>query len=112
VADYDALRNALKDASNAQEIRVVLIKSDGTVDISLSTLGDALLDNVKGAWRLGVKDLTVDADEILDIASGAEFAVKDLTVNGRMRVKGVLDVYGDLDVAGRLDVIGEVNVGV
>jgi len=73
---------------------------------------EKLLDDAKGAWRLGVKDLTVDADEILDVASGAEFAVKDLTISGRMRVKGVLDVYGDLDVVGRLDVIGEVNVGV
>jgi len=70
------------------------------------------LDDVKGAYRLGVKDLTVDSDEILDIPSGVEFAVNNLTINGRMRVKGTLDIYGDLDVIGKLDVIGEVNVGV
>lgn len=82
------------------------------LDITLSALRTALLDNVKGAWRLGVKDLTVKSDEALNIASGEEFAVNNLTVNGRVRVKGVLDVYGDLDVSGRLDILGEVNVGV
>jgi len=73
---------------------------------------EELADNVKGAWRLGVKNLAVRASEILDIPSGEEFAVNNLKINGRMRVKGTLDVYGDLNVVGKLDVIGEVNVGV
>mgnify|MGYP000067657954 CR=1 FL=1 len=42
MTDYDAIRNALKDASNNQEIRVILIQADGTVDLTLEGLRDAL----------------------------------------------------------------------
>jgi len=63
-------------------------------------------------WRLIVEDLTINSDEVFNVASGVEFAVNNLTINGRIRVKGILDVYGDLDVVSRLDVIGEINVGV
>jgi len=90
----------------------VLEELQTKLDVTLSAFRDALLDDVKGAWRLGVEDLTVNSDEILNIASGEELAVNNLTIEGRMTVKGVLDAYGDLDVVGELDVIGEVNVGV
>jgi hypothetical protein len=70
------------------------------------------LNDVKGAWRLGVKSLTVESDEILSVASGIEVSFLDVVIYGRMTVKGVMDVYEDLDVASELDVIGEVNVGV
>jgi len=107
MALYSAFKKALEAVG-------VLKKEDfdGKLDITLSAHRDALLDNVKGAWRLGVEDLTVESDEILDIASGEEFAVNNLMISGRLRVKGVLDAYGDLDVVGELDVIGEINVGV
>jgi len=92
--------------------QIFRVDGAGQIKVADTDLLEALIDNVKGAWRLGVKDLTVNSDEILNIASGEEFAVNNLTVNGRMRVKGVLDICGDLDVVGELDVIGEVNVGV
>ncbi len=68
--------------------------------------------DIKGEWCLGVKDLTVESDEKLNIASGEELAVDELTIKGRMRVKGVVDVFKDLNVIGTIDVLGEVNVGV
>ena len=92
--------------------QILRVDKTGKLRVIDTDLLEALLDNVKGAWRLGVKDLAINSDEILNIASGEEFAVNNLTINGRMRVKGVLDVFGDLDVVGELDVIGEVNVGV
>jgi len=92
--------------------QIFRVDGAGQIKVADTDLLEALIDNVKGAWRLGVKDLTVNSDEILNIASGEEFAVNNLTVNGRMRVKGVLDIFGDLDVIGEIDVIGEVNVGV
>jgi len=92
--------------------QIFRVDGAGQIKVADTDLLDALINNVKGAWRLGVKDLIVNSDEILNIASGEEFAVNNLTINGRMRVKGVLDVCGDLDVVGELDVIGEVNVGV
>jgi len=92
--------------------QIFRVDGAGQIKVADTDLLEALIDNVKGAWRLGVKDLTVNSDEILNIASGEEFAVNNLTINGRMRVKGVLDICGDLDVVGEIDVIGEVNVGV
>jgi len=92
--------------------QIFRIDGAGQIKVADTDLLDALINNVKGAWRLGVKDLTVESDETLNIASGEEFAVNNLTINGRLRVKGVLDAYGDLDVVGELDVIGEINVGV
>ena len=68
--------------------------------------------DIKEDWCLGVKDLTVESDEKLNIASGEELAVDELTIKGRMRVKGGLDVFKDLNVIGTIDVLGEVNVGV
>ena len=92
--------------------QVLRMDAAGNLKVADTDLLDAMLNNVKGAWRLGVKDLTVSSGEILCVPSGMEVAFLNLTVYGRMTVKGVLDVYGDLDVVGRLDVIGEVNVGV
>lgn len=92
--------------------QIFRVDGAGQIKVADTDLLEALIDNVKGAWRLGVRDLTVDLGEILNVASGEEFAVNNLTVNGRMRVKGVLDICGDLDVIGEIDVIGEVNVGV
>ena len=92
--------------------QIFRVDGAGQIKVADTDLLEALIDNVKGAWRLGAKDLTVNSDEILNIASGEEFSVNNLTINGRMRVKGVLDICGDLDVIGEIDVIGEVNVGV
>jgi len=112
--DYDKIMEKIKAIIDANEFKVIIIDSAGNIisDISLSALRDALLDDLKGAYRLGAKDLTVDSDEILNVASGVEIGVKNLTIKGRVRVKGILDVFGDLDVIGELDVLGEVNVGV
>jgi len=112
-AEVDRIKNTQDSAGtdhNLWDEFLSPVKSN--LDIALSSLRDALLDNVKGAWRLGVKDLTVETDEKLNIASGEELAVDNLTIKGRMRVKGVLDAFKDLNVIGHLDIIGEVNVGV
>ena len=70
------------------------------------------LDNVKGANRLGVKNLLVGEKEILNVPSGEEVAFDYVVIDGRMRVVGIMDVFDALDVRGRLDVLGRVDVGV
>ena len=64
--------------------------------------------------KVEVFDEVVDENEILNIPSGIETGVNNLTVKGRMRVKGSIDVFGDIDIQGTLDIVGsgEVNLGV
>ena len=92
--------------------QIFRVDGAGQIKVADTDLLDALIDNVKGAWRLGVKALSVALDEILNVPSGIEVAFLNPVIYGRMTVKGVLDAYGDLDVIGQLDVWGEVNVGV
>ena len=89
---------AIKELSKNKDIKVILIDSAGNIisDISLSALRDALLNDVKGAWRLGVKDLTVNSDEIIDIPSGVEVSFNNMDIAGRYSNYGVTRCYGTL----------------
>ena len=82
------------------------------LDIALSALRDALVDDLKRATELAAKDLTINAtDPPIVIASGDEVSVDDLTIEAGARcyVYGVLRVFGENFIKGELNVIGEVN---
>ena len=88
------LIDLLKSLSSAGDLKVIIIDSAGNIisDISLS----ALLDNVKGAWRLGVKDLTVNSDEAVDVPSGIEASFNNMDIAGKYHNYGVTRCYGTL----------------
>ena len=88
----------IKELFEDGKAKILIIDSDGNVisDISLSALRDALLDDVKGAYRLGVKDLTVNSDEIIDVPSGVEVSFNNMDIAGRYSNYGVTRCYGTL----------------
>jgi len=96
--DYDLLKQKILEIINAKDFKVVIIDSAGNVisDIKLSDLRDALLNDIKGAYRLGVKDLTVNSDEIIDVPSGVEISFNNMDVAGRYSNYGVTRCYGTL----------------
>ena len=66
--------------------------------------------------KIEVHGETVANGEMVNIPSGIETVVLNISVDGRVRVKGVLEVVGDIDLGadGMLDIVGdgEVSVGV
>jgi len=57
---------------------------------------EALIDNVKGAWRLGVKDLTVNSDEVIEVPSGIEVSFNNMDIAGKYHNYSVTRCYGTL----------------
>ena len=66
--------------------------------------------------KFEVADETIASSETLAVASLDEASFNNLTVDGRLKVRGMVDVSGDLDIgsAGVIDLIadGEINIGV
>lgn len=66
--------------------------------------------------RFEVLDETVGSSETLAVASLDEVSFNNLTVEGRLKVRGMVDVFGDLTVGanGVIELIGdcELNIGI
>lgn len=94
--DLEALKNALKSVGTDKVLIAVSEDDVGLAkDDTLTTVGDNLL-NIKEQRYLGVLDLTVDSDEMLDIPSGKEVAFKSITLSGKLFVHGVCRIYDNI----------------
>ena len=105
--DYDKIMEKIKAIIDANEFKVITIDSAGNVisDISLSALRDALLDNVKGAYRLGVKDLNLTSDDPeLAVPSGIEVDLANMNLANKYFNYGVTRCHGNcvLKAGGKL----------
>ena len=103
----DQIVEAIRELSKNKEIKVILIDSGGNVvsDISLSALRDALLDDVKGAYRLGVKDLNLTSDDPeLTVPSGIEVDFANVSLANKYFNYGVTRCHGNcvLKAGGKL----------
>ena len=104
---FDYVYNAVKKIIDDLDFKIILIDSAGNVisDISLSALRDALLDNVKGAYRLGVKDLNLTSDDPeLTVASGIEVDFANMSLANKYFNYGVTRCHGNcvLKAGGKL----------
>jgi len=78
---------------------------------TLSAKLDAILDDLKGAYRLGVKDFAVASGEVIFISSGSEVALNNLSIAGVYRNDGLTTVKEALSVTGRLINNGTLEIG-
>ncbi len=107
--DLEALKGALQSVDTDKVLIVVSEDDVGLAkDATLTTVGNNLL-NIKEQRYLGVLDLTINSDEVLDVPSGREVAFKSLTLNGRLFIHGTCRIYSNIFYIGegiRLDVCG------
>jgi len=70
---------------------------DSTISNTAGQMINSLLNDVRGAWRLGILDLTLSqTDPMLSIPSGTEFSVGNLTLANKIDVRGELRCYGNV----------------
>jgi len=85
--------------------------STRATEATLAAKLDANLDDLKGAYRLGVKDFSVASGEVIFISSGSETALNNLSVAGIYRNDGLTTVKEALSVSGRLINHGTLEIG-
>lgn len=74
-------------------------------EVIIPAIKEAAVDNVKGAWRLGVKDLTLSPDEPeLAVPSGTEVDFADISLANKYFNYGVTRCHGNcvLKAGGKL----------
>jgi len=70
---------------------------EDVVDERLETGISEILDNVKGAWRLGVKDLDLaTTDPEITVQSGVEADFKNMSLANKFFNYGVVRCHGNL----------------
>jgi len=77
--------------------QIFRVDGAGQIKVADTDLLEALIDNVKGAWRLGVKDLTLSSnDPEITIPSGMEVDFADMTLENKYFNYGVTRCHGNL----------------
>jgi len=92
-----------------RDYETIRVRAIATIEQPVTVLYDPTNFN---KVQTKVVDVEIDSGEIYEVASGIEASFNNITIYGRMRIKGVVDVYNNVDVIGILDVVGELNVGV
>jgi len=91
---WDSTNDLKKISINADYVGLA---RDSTIPNTAGQMINSLLNDVRGAWRLGILDLTLSqTDPMLSIPSGTEFSVGNLTLANKIDVRGELRCYGNV----------------
>lgn len=88
----DIIKSAIESIILDNNFKVILIDSSGNVisDIPLSSL----LNNITGAWRLGISDLDVNVP--VSVPSGIEVDFNDVNISSKYYNYGITRCHGNL----------------
>jgi len=78
------ITNAYDSTNDVFKVNAQQVANPPNLDMALTALKDALLDNVKGAYRLGVEDLTLaSTDPEITVPSGVEADFMNIQLNNK-----------------------------